>query len=165
MHACMLSCFSRVRLCVTLWTAAHQAPLSTQFSRQEYWSGLPFPSLANSIDAEKALIRFNIHLCIYHFWLTYFNWRIITLQFCGDFCHTSTWISHGCTGPPYLEPLPQHLPSHPISLGCPRALVLSVLLYASNMQCSSSFTCFSAIGNIHDSTLFSQVIPPSPSPT
>ena len=44
MHSCMLSCFSYVRLCATLWTAAHQAPLSTGFSRQEYWSGLPFPS-------------------------------------------------------------------------------------------------------------------------
>ena len=29
---------------VTLWTVAHQAPLSKKFSRQEYWSGLPFPS-------------------------------------------------------------------------------------------------------------------------
>ena len=28
----------------TSWTAAHQAPLSMGFSRQEYWSGLPFPS-------------------------------------------------------------------------------------------------------------------------
>ena len=45
-HARMLSCFSRVRLCATLWTAAHQAPLSTGFSRQEHWSGLPFPSPA-----------------------------------------------------------------------------------------------------------------------
>ena len=43
-HACMLIRFSCVRLCVTLWTAAHQAPPSTGFSRQEYWSGLPFPS-------------------------------------------------------------------------------------------------------------------------
>ena len=40
----MLSCFSRVQLCATSWTAARQAPLSTGFSRQEYWSGLPFPS-------------------------------------------------------------------------------------------------------------------------
>ena len=32
--------------CVTPWTAAHQAPLSTGFSRQEYWSGVPFPSPA-----------------------------------------------------------------------------------------------------------------------
>ena len=33
MHACMLSHFSRVQLCATLWTAALQAPLSTGFSR------------------------------------------------------------------------------------------------------------------------------------
>ena len=32
---------------VTPWTVAHQAPLSMEFSRQEYWSGLPFPTLPN----------------------------------------------------------------------------------------------------------------------
>ena len=36
--------FSGVRLFDTPWTVAHQAPLSMGFSRQEYWSGLPFPS-------------------------------------------------------------------------------------------------------------------------
>ena len=35
---------SRVRLFVTPWTVAPQAPLSMGFLRQEYWSGLPFPS-------------------------------------------------------------------------------------------------------------------------
>ena len=40
----LLSHFSRVRLCVTPETAAHQAPPSLGFSRQEHWSGLPFPS-------------------------------------------------------------------------------------------------------------------------
>ena len=40
----MLSCFSRVQLFVTLWTIAHQAPLSMGFSRQIYWSGLTCPS-------------------------------------------------------------------------------------------------------------------------
>ena len=40
----LLSRFSRVRLCATPETAAHQAPLSLGFSRQEHWSGLPFPS-------------------------------------------------------------------------------------------------------------------------
>ena len=40
----LLSRFSRVRLCATPWTAAHQAPPSLGFSRQEHWSGLPFPS-------------------------------------------------------------------------------------------------------------------------
>jgi len=39
-YYCMLS---RVQLFVTPWTVACQAPLSVGFSRQEYWSGLPFP--------------------------------------------------------------------------------------------------------------------------
>ena len=41
--------------CLTLanpWTVAHQAPLSMGFSRQEYWSGLPFPSPGNHPDSE-----------------------------------------------------------------------------------------------------------------
>ena len=40
----LLSRFIRVWLCATRWTAAPQAPLSTGFSRQEYWSRLPFHS-------------------------------------------------------------------------------------------------------------------------
>jgi len=36
--------FSHVQLLVTPWTVAYQAPPSMGFSRQEYWSGLPFPS-------------------------------------------------------------------------------------------------------------------------
>ena len=43
-YACLLSRFSCVWLCVTLWTVGHQAPLSMGFSRQECWSGLPLPS-------------------------------------------------------------------------------------------------------------------------
>ena len=39
-----LNLLSRVRLLATPWTVAHQAPPSMGFSRQEYWSGLPFPS-------------------------------------------------------------------------------------------------------------------------
>ena len=40
----LLCHFSRVRLCATPEMAAHQAPPSLGFSRQEHWSGLPFPS-------------------------------------------------------------------------------------------------------------------------
>ena len=43
-YVCTLSRFSHVRLCATPWTVAHQVPMSKGFSRQEYWSGLPFPS-------------------------------------------------------------------------------------------------------------------------
>ena len=43
-YAAKLSHFSRVRLCATPEMAAHQAPPSLGFSKQEHWSGLPFPS-------------------------------------------------------------------------------------------------------------------------
>ena len=43
MLQCVLSCFSHVRLFVTLWTVSHQAPLFLGFPRQKYWSGLPCP--------------------------------------------------------------------------------------------------------------------------
>ena len=44
---CMLIRFSCVRLFATPWTVAHQAPVSMGFSKQEYWSGLPFPLLGD----------------------------------------------------------------------------------------------------------------------
>ena len=43
----LLTRFSRVRLCATQQTAAHRGPLSLGLSRQEYWSGLPCPSLGD----------------------------------------------------------------------------------------------------------------------
>ena len=47
----------------------------------------------------------------------YFNWRLITLQYCGGFCHTLTWISHGCTCvPASWTPLPPPSPTHPSGL-------------------------------------------------
>ena len=45
---------SRVRLCATPETAAHQAPPSLGFSRQEYWNGLPFPSPMHESESEVA---------------------------------------------------------------------------------------------------------------
>ena len=39
-YACVISC---IQLFVTLWAIAYQVPLFMEFSRQEYWSGLPFP--------------------------------------------------------------------------------------------------------------------------
>ena len=60
-----LSHFSRVRLCVTPQTTAHRAPPSLGFSRQEQWSGLPFPSPSISI-----YICINIWYLFFFFWLT-----------------------------------------------------------------------------------------------
>ena len=47
---CMLSSFSYVQLFATPWTVAHQAPVSMGLSRQEHWSGLPFPPPGNLPD-------------------------------------------------------------------------------------------------------------------
>ena len=54
------------------------------------------------------------------FWMTvvssyidtsfFFNWRLITLQYCIGFCHTLTWIRYGCTCVPHPEPPPTSLP-------------------------------------------------------
>ena len=53
----LLSHFSRVRLCATPQTAAHQAPLSLGFSRQEHWSGLPFPSPMHESESEREVAQ------------------------------------------------------------------------------------------------------------
>ena len=53
----LLSRFSRVRLCATPQTAAHQAPLSLGFSRQEHWSGLPFPPPCMKVKSEREVTQ------------------------------------------------------------------------------------------------------------
>ena len=55
----LLSRFSRVRICATPQTAAHQAPLSMGFSRQEYWSGVPLPS---PISPTLSLKKLNLEI-------------------------------------------------------------------------------------------------------
>ena len=83
------------------------------------------------------------------FLFLYFNWRQITLQYCSGFCHTLTWISHGCTCVPHPEP-PSHLPHHPIPLGHPSAPALITLSHACNLDWRSishmiinMFQCYS----------------------
>ena len=68
-------------------------------------------------------------ICLNYF----FNWRLITLQYWGGFCHTFTWISHGYTCVPHPEP-PSHLPPHLIPQGHPSAPALSTLSHASNLN-------------------------------
>ena len=71
---CMLSCFSRVRLFATSWTVAPQAPLSMEFPRQEYWSGLPFPSPGDLHNQGIKLTSLSF-LCLLQFFTTNASWE------------------------------------------------------------------------------------------
>ena len=53
----LLSRISCVRLCATPYMAAHQAPPSLEFSRQEHWSGLPFPSPMHEVKSESEVAQ------------------------------------------------------------------------------------------------------------
>ena len=71
---------SRVWLFATPWTVAHQAPQAMEFSRQEYWSGLPFPSPLVSIEHSKFIISMKEKFCatwIYLFILVYNLYMIL----------------------------------------------------------------------------------------
>ena len=89
-----------------------------------------------------------------------FSWRIITLQYCGGFCHTLTWVSHVCTCVSTSRtPLPSPSLSHPsglsqcLSLECPvSGIERGLIIY---------FT----YSSIHVWMLFSQVISLLHSPT
>ena len=97
----LLSSFSRVWLLATPWTAAHQAPPSMGFSRQEYWSGVPLPSPRLSLCFMLTAIKFKLYpfytyttdffllewnLDLYPFWIyLHFQphlvlWRLCKLQ-------------------------------------------------------------------------------------
>ena len=67
---------SRVRLFVTLWTVARRTPLSMQFPRQEYWSGLPFPSPGDlpNPEIEPAFPAVQVVSCIAGRFST--NWAV-----------------------------------------------------------------------------------------
>ena len=70
----LLSRFSRVQLCATPWTAAHQAPPSLGFSRQEHWSGLPFPSPMHESGTWKWSRSALRCICIYSGYIFLVSW-------------------------------------------------------------------------------------------
>ena len=61
---------SRIRLLATAWTAAHQAPPSMGFSRQEYWSGVPLPS-------PRLKLVISLRSCDYNAYFNCIFWEVI----------------------------------------------------------------------------------------
>ena len=72
----MTSCFSPVRLLATLWTIAHQFPLSTGFSRQEYWCGLPCLPPRDLPDPGIELASFKSPALAGGFFTTSVTWKV-----------------------------------------------------------------------------------------
>jgi len=105
----LLSRFSRVWLCVTPYTAAHQAPPSLGFSRQEHWSGLPLPSpmhesekwrSSHSVVSDSGLMGY-IHLIIKifkeHMIVIVYSWQVWGLFCIAEFHSISaTYIYSLC---------------------------------------------------------------------
>ena len=138
-----------------MWVKWYHASLPEGWSARET-AGVPMDN-HGSVTCYTVTLHPALHvqrtkessvLFIFLFFI-YFNWRLITLQYCGGFCHTLTWISHGCTCVPHPEP-PFHLPPHPIPQGHPSAPALSALSHASNLDWQSishmviyMFQCYS----------------------
>ena len=102
-HVCVLSYFSHVWLCATLWTVARQAPLAMGFSKQQYWSGLPCPPEGDLPDPRmKPSLVVLLHwqansLPLNHLLLTYkvlFVGYRGEVEICGDRCSVFHNISH-----------------------------------------------------------------------
>ena len=75
----MLSGFTCVRLFVTPWTVARQAPLSKGFSRQEYWSGLPRPLLGDLPDPGITPMSLTSPALAGEFFITSATWGALLL--------------------------------------------------------------------------------------
>ena len=79
---------------------------------------IPWPlSWTGNMTWGNASVLSAAEVCSFLFFIVfnlfiYFNWRLITLKYCNAFCHTLTWISHGCTCVTHAEPcLPPPSPS------------------------------------------------------
>ena len=135
-----------VGLLATPWTAAFQAPPSMGFSRQEYWSGVPLPSLCSSPDVIiNCLLAFFLpsfkawlkcYLSQMSFLFIYFLLLedtpfSFTLQYYNGFCHTSTWIGHRYTYVPSL------LNSPPTSLPT-TDIIFDWSIFKQDLPCSSA---------------------------
>ena len=91
---CVLSHFSPVQLFATLWIVAHQAPVSTGFSRQEYWGGLPCPPPGDPPDPRMEPVAPALQVNS----LLLSHWRNSKDKDMGDMKDTSARMQDACFG-------------------------------------------------------------------
>ena len=149
---CMLSC---VRLFVTPWTTARQVPLSMRFSRQEYWSGPPFPPPGDgySLTRDPACVFCNGRWILYH-WATQeapSYWSLLFHRSVGSDSLRSHGQQHARL--PCPSPSPRACSnSCPLSQWChPTILCLPLLLLPSVFPSIRAFSNELALG-IHGSS-------------
>ena len=103
------------------------------------WVAYPFSSGSSwsrnrtrvSCIAGGLFTNWTIRVALFYYF--FLNFTLFYFTILCWFCHTSTWICHGCTRVPSPEP-PSHLPPSTISLGHPSAPALSILYAASNLD-------------------------------
>ena len=144
----LLHCWWECKLVQALWKTVWRFFIKLKIELP-YDPGIPLLG----IYLEKSLFFFFLRR------IYLFNWRIITLQYCDVFAIHRHELAMDEHVSPILNPLP-HLPPHPIPLSWPRPPALSALLHALNLHWSSMLHMV-----IYVPMLFSQIIPPSPSPT
>ena len=158
--------FFRVQWMLTIWSLVtlplwNPACTSGSFRFMYYWN-LDWRILSTTLLAceKSAIVWLLEHSFLFFFPFIFISWRLITLQYWSGFCHTLTWISHGFTCVPHLDPLP------PTSLPIPSLWVFPVHQPWALVSCIQPglVICFT-LDSVLVSMLFSQNIPPSPSPT
>ena len=117
------------------------------------------PTCENAQPTPCFYLFFSLFYC-FLFFIFFFNWRIIALQYCVGLCHPSAWISHRYAYVPSpVNPLPHlHTPSHTSRLSQEYWVELPV------SHSTSPPAIYFIYDNVYVSKPFCQLVPPSPSP-
>ena len=116
-----------------IYRAERQAGMSREAGMTWCCFSSPNAIWKNSLFlSEVNLLTFGFGFCFCFFFFS-FIYLIFYFTILYWFCHTLTWICHGCISVPQLEP-PSHLPPHPISLGHPSAPAPSTLYHALSLD-------------------------------
>ena len=131
--------------------------IHTKMSTEIYQKKVPNSKMSGNIFSLGRATSPSSYNPLHNFLLFIFNGRIIALQCCIGFCHTSTWISLRYTYAPPSSLLPPPALSHPSRLSQSPSLSSLVL-----QQIPTGYFTYS---DVYVSTLLSQFIPPSPALT